>query len=273
MAVSPLPPRFGQLGQAGVGLGRAGGDSGHLVQAHVLDGGGLPAVGGGELGPHLGRVGSDLAGALGELGHEGLGYTRHLVPGPGRMAALPLLPAEAEGTGQQVGQGAVVELRQRGRRLVQGAGVQGAPAAVGGAPGSGPGQEVVVELGVVGAAGPVAEADGHYAVDVFLDHPVGARPGAEDLGLGVGQYHLYGPAVAAVDDSLGRLVGQCPGHRHGLGRAEGEVEAGHRRPAPGRPGRSPDGLAADRVGTGHEHALQVLFADLGAGATPRPPSR
>ena len=110
------------------------------MQAHVLDGGGLPAVGGSELGPQLGRVGSHLAGALGELGQQGLGHTRHLEPGPGRMAALSLLPAEAQGTGQKVGQRAVVQLRQRGHRLVQGAGVERAPAAVGGAPSSGPGQ-------------------------------------------------------------------------------------------------------------------------------------
>ena len=140
VTVGPLPPPLGQLGQAGVGLGRAGGDSSHLVQAHVLDRGGLPAVGGGELGPQLGRVSGDLAGALGELGHEGLGHALHLEAGPGRMAALPLLPAEAEGTGQKVGQRAVVELRQRGHRLVQGAGVRGAPAPVGGAPSSSPGQ-------------------------------------------------------------------------------------------------------------------------------------
>ena len=49
MPVGPLPPPLGQLLEAGVGLGRAGGDGGHLVQAHVLDGGGLSAVGGGEL--------------------------------------------------------------------------------------------------------------------------------------------------------------------------------------------------------------------------------
>ncbi len=69
---------------------------------------------------------------------------------------------------------------------------------------------------------------------------------------------------------LGRLVGQRPGHRDGLGRAAGEVEAGHRRPTPGRPGRSPQGLAADRVGTGHEHPLQVLFGGLSAGRHPAP---
>ena len=99
------------------------------------------------------------------------GTPGHLEPGPGRMAALPLLPADAEGTGQKVGQRAVVQLGQRGHRLVQGAGVERAPAAVGAAPGPGPGQQVVVELGVVGAAGPVAEADRHHAVARLLRPP------------------------------------------------------------------------------------------------------
>ena len=261
----PHPPRLGEFLEAGVGLGRAGGDSSYLVQAHVLDGGGLSAMGGGELCPQLGGVGGDLAGALGELVQEGLGHPGHLEAGPGRMAALSLLPAEAEGGGQQVGQGAVVQLGERGHRLVQGAGVECAPAPVGGALSSGPGQYVVVELGVVCAAGPVAEADRDHAGHVFFDHAVGARTGAEHLGLGVRQHHFHGPAVAGVDDRLPRRVGQGPGHRHGLGRAAGEVEAGHRHPAPRRPGHPSDRLAADRVGTGREHALQVLLADLGAG--------
>ncbi len=141
---------------------------------------------------------------------------------------------------------------------------------VGGAPSSGPGQYVVVELGVVCAAGPVAEADRHNSSHVFLEHPVRARPGAEDLALGVGQHHFYGPAVTAIDDRLGPLVGQRPGHRDGLGRGAGEVEAGHRHPAPGRPGRTPEGLAAHRVGTGHEHPRQVLFRDHSAGRHPPP---
>ena len=129
---------------------------------------------------------------------------------------------------------------------------------------------MVVELGVVCAAGPVAEADRHDAFHVFFDHAVGARTGAEDLGLGVGQHRFYGPAVAAVDDRLGRLVGERPGHRHGLGRAAGEVEAGHRHPAPGRPGHPSEGLAADRVGTGHEHPLQVLLRWPGCRGPPPP---
>ena len=38
-------------------------------------------MGGGELGPQLGGVGGDLAGALGELGQESLGHAGHLEPG------------------------------------------------------------------------------------------------------------------------------------------------------------------------------------------------
>jgi hypothetical protein len=51
LPVGPLPLPLGQFLEAGVGLGQAGGQGGHLVQAHVLDGGGRSSVGGNELGP------------------------------------------------------------------------------------------------------------------------------------------------------------------------------------------------------------------------------
>ena len=98
MPVGPLPPPLGQLGQAGVGLGRAGGDGGHLVEAHVLDGGGLPAVGGHEVRPAARRrCGRDLVGPLGELGHEGLGHARPPRSGPGPNGAAPAPPSRSRG--------------------------------------------------------------------------------------------------------------------------------------------------------------------------------
>ena len=149
MPVGSLPPPLGQFLEAGVGLGRAGGQGGHLVQAHVLDGGGLPAVGGGELGPQLGGVGGDLAGALGELGQESLGHAGHLEPGlvewRRSRSSQPTsrAPVNRSASAPSYSSDSVVTALYRAR------GVERAPAAVGAAPGPGPDQQVVVQLGVV----------------------------------------------------------------------------------------------------------------------------
>ena len=87
--------------------------------------------------------------------------------------------------------------------------------------------DMVVELGVTGPRVPVGERGGHHTLDVLLDHATLARARTEHLAFGVGQHDVDGPAVAVVDERLGLLVGQRPGHRHRLGWREREVEPGH----------------------------------------------
>jgi hypothetical protein len=56
-----------------------------------------------------------------------------------------------------------------------------------------------MELRVSGPRVPMGESRSHDALDVFLNHPAGARTRTEDLLFGVGQYLLDGPSVTGID--------------------------------------------------------------------------
>jgi hypothetical protein len=127
-----------------------------------------------ELGLQVFLVFGDLFGAAGELGHELFRHAGDLIPGPVTVPPGTAVPADPERGGEQVFQDPLVHLGQGDRRLEQGPGIQGPPLAVGGGAGAVPHHHVVVQLGVVGAGGPVGERGGHRPGDVFFDDAVGA---------------------------------------------------------------------------------------------------
>ena len=203
--------------------------------------------------------------------------------------------------GQEVAEHALVQLGESHDGLEQAPGIERPPLAVGDRAGAVGHHHVVVELGIPGPRIPVGEGRGHYALDVFLDHAVGARARVEDLSLGVGEHDLDGPAMAGIDLCLGLPIGQCPGHRDRFGWREGQVEPGHGRTEgaslgpflgldagpllgsfgaecgrrDGRPSAPPpacqgevravglaaERLAGDRVGAHPEQVEQVLLGD------------
>ena len=229
VALGPLAPPAGHLGQAAMLFGRPGLERGPAAQIEHLGARRLATSSRGELGHQ--RVLALLDGhrALGELGHQGLGdpvtskrscsewrRARPSHPHPNssvnRSLSTPWCNSERATT-----------LLNRPRLIER------PPLAVGDRAGAVGHHDVVVELGIAGPRVPVGEGRGHHALDVFLDHAVGARARVEDLALGVGEHDLDGAAVARVDLRLGVPIGQRPGDGHRFGGREGEVEPGHRR--------------------------------------------
>ena len=88
---------------------------------------------------------------------------------------------------------------------------------------------MVVQLGVVSPAREVGEGGGDDPGHVLFDDAAGTRAGVKDVRLGVGEDVVDRLAVTVRDDGFRVLVGERPGRRYGLARAESEVEAGDRR--------------------------------------------
>jgi hypothetical protein len=81
----------------------------------------------------------------------------------------------------------------------------------------------------------------------------------EHLALRVGEYVVDGLAVAVVDHLSGLFIGQRPGHRYRLARAEGEIETCHRGELRAKVRAAAERLAGDRVTAQTEHVVEMIL--------------
>ncbi len=224
----PPAPLGGHVPQAAIGLVRPGFQGGLLAQPDHIGAGRPPAPRGHELVDQDDGAFLDGGRALAELGYQRLADSGHVESGTLAGPARVFVPAPTQPGGEQVSQHPLVQFAEHDRRLVQLAGVQGAPLAI--RHGQGPVEDhhVVVELGVAGAAVEMGERRRDDPFDVLLGDPARPRTGMEHLGLRIGQDDLDGFAVTVEDDLLRFRIGQRPRHRYPFGRTEREIKTGHR---------------------------------------------
>jgi hypothetical protein len=216
VVAGPFPPSAAQLRETVMGLVRAGLQHRPLAQVEHLDIGRLAAMRGHELGDERVLAVLDGRRAPGELGHRRLGDAGHLEAELVGVPPAPTVPAPPEPLGQEVRQDALVQLGEHHHRLEQPPAIQRPPRPIRHGSGTIGDHHMIVELRVTGMRVPMGERGGHHAVDVLLDHAVGARPGVEHLTLGVGQHHVDGRWIleAAGSDLLGDRSPLLPTREH-----------------------------------------------------------